>query len=273
MPTCFVMQPFDGGPFDQRYTEVYANAIRDAGLDPYRVDQDPKVSIPIQEIESGIRQSQICLAEITLDNPNVWFELGYAIACKKEVVLICSDARVTKFPFDVQHRTIIKYKTGSPSDFDELKANITAKLKAFISKTETLANVTEISQLAAPNEGFAEHEVVALAAVAQNLYHEDDHAAMHQIHRDMEASGYTRVAATFAIKVLLNKSFLSSNTYQDSDGDQYYGYSLTEKGWGWVLTNQDRFALQKSRPARATPSTKTVKPSTGFEDMDDDIKF
>jgi hypothetical protein len=68
MPTCFVMQPFDGGPFDQRYTEVYANAIRDAGLDPYRVDQDPKVSIPIQEIESGIRQSQICLAEITLDN-------------------------------------------------------------------------------------------------------------------------------------------------------------------------------------------------------------
>lgn len=77
MATCFVMQPFDGGTFDRRYDDVFAPAIRDAELDPYRVDQDPKVSIPIQEIESGIRESQICLAEITQDNPNVWFELGY----------------------------------------------------------------------------------------------------------------------------------------------------------------------------------------------------
>lgn len=200
MPTCFVMQPFDGGPFDQRYAEVYAPAIKDAGRDPYRVDQDPKVSIPIQDIESGIRQAQICLAEITLDNPNVWFELGHAIACKKEVVLICSDARATKFPFDVQHRTIVKYGTESPSDFDALKSSITSKIKAFVERSETLANVAEMSQLATPTEGFAEHEVVALAAVAQGLYHENDHAAMSQIHRDMEASGYTRVASMFAIK-------------------------------------------------------------------------
>lgn len=162
------------------------------------MDQDPKVSIPIQDIESGIRQAQICLAEITLDNPNVWFELGYAIACNKEVMLICSDARTTKFPFDVQHRTIIKYSTGSPSDFDALKSSITAKIKAYVEKSETLATV-EMSQLATPTEGFAEHEIVALAAVAQGLYHENDHAAMSQIHRDMEASGYTRVASTFAI--------------------------------------------------------------------------
>ena len=271
MPTCFVMQPFDGGAFDQRYAEVYAQAIKDAGLEPYRVDQDPKVSIPIQDIESGIRQAQICLAEITLDNPNVWFELGYAIACKKEVVLICSDARTTKFPFDVQHRTIIKYSTGSPSDFETLKSNITAKIKAYVEKSETLANVSEMSQLATPMEGFAEHEIVALAAVAQNLYHENDHAAMGQIHQDMEASGYTRVAATFAIKVLLNKSLLLSSMYNDRDGDTYYGYKLTEKGWEWVLKNQNRFALHKARPL----DTRRPKPklNTGFERLDDDISF
>lgn len=277
MPTCFVMQPFDGGAFDQRYVEVYAQAIKDAGLEPYRVDQDPKVSIPIQDIESGIRQAQICLAEITLDNPNVWFELGYAIACKKEVVLICSDARTTKFPFDVQHRTIIKYSTGSPSDFTALKSSITAKLKAYIEKAETLANVSEMSRLTTPSEGFAEHEVVAIAAVAQNLYHEDDHTAMSQIFRDMEASGYTRVASTFAIKVLLNKGLLSSNTYNDRDGDMYYAYTLTERGWGWVLANQDRFALHKERPPRAggrAPYGSPIpKASTGFDAKDDDIPF
>ena len=93
MKTCFVMQPFDQGVFDQRYEDVIKPAINDAGLEAYRVDQDPKVSIPIKEIENGIREATICLAEITVDNPNVWFELGYAIACRKQVVLICSEER------------------------------------------------------------------------------------------------------------------------------------------------------------------------------------
>lgn len=71
MDKCFVMQPFDGSDFDSRYEDVIAPAIREAGLEPYRVDRDPKVSIPIQDIESGIRESRLCLADISLDNPNV----------------------------------------------------------------------------------------------------------------------------------------------------------------------------------------------------------
>ena len=66
------MQPFDGGTFDKRYESVFAPAIKAAKIEPYRVDRDPSVSIPIQEIESGIRNSDICLADITTDNPNVW---------------------------------------------------------------------------------------------------------------------------------------------------------------------------------------------------------
>lgn len=101
MPSCFVIQPFDGGKFDNRFNDVYSPAIIDAELEPYRVDQDPKVSIPIQDIEKGIRESRLCLADITIDNPNVWFELGYAIACGKEVVLVCPKERQSKFPFDI----------------------------------------------------------------------------------------------------------------------------------------------------------------------------
>ncbi len=83
MPSCFVIQPFDGGRFDKRYTDIFQPAIKAAGLDPNRVDRDPPVSIPINEIEQGIRGAAVCFAEITLDNPNVWFELGYAIGRKK----------------------------------------------------------------------------------------------------------------------------------------------------------------------------------------------
>lgn len=44
MSTCFVIQPFDGGPFDKRYDDVIAPAIVAAGLEPYRVDRDPRAA-------------------------------------------------------------------------------------------------------------------------------------------------------------------------------------------------------------------------------------
>ncbi len=91
MTTCFVIQPFDGGKFDKRFSGVYKPAIEQAGLEAYRVDSDPGVSVPIESIEKGIRQATICLADISTDNPNVWYELGFAFASKRPVVMVCSD--------------------------------------------------------------------------------------------------------------------------------------------------------------------------------------
>src|SRR5882672_9286284 len=116
MGQCFVIQPFDKGRFDKRYEDVFIPAIRDAGLEPYRVDRDPGVTIPIEDIQAGIESCEACLAEISTDNPNVWFELGYAIASHREVVLVCSDERTAHFPFDVQHRSVIRYASESPRD-------------------------------------------------------------------------------------------------------------------------------------------------------------
>ena len=142
MATWFVIQPFDGGgKFDKRYTDVFAPAIRDAGLDPYRVDTDPTVSIPIDEIQNGIKRASLCFADITLDNPNVWFELGYALVSDKEICLVCSEERTGKYPFDVQHQTITKYRVESKGDFELLKSRITERLKATMEKSATLAAI------------------------------------------------------------------------------------------------------------------------------------
>lgn len=247
MGTCFVMQPFDQGPFDQRFEDILAPAIKAAGLEPYRVDRDPKVSIPIEDIEKGIRESDMCLADITQDNPNVWFELGYAIACRKEVVLICSKDRTTKFPFDIQHRTILAYPTSAPRDFKKLEADITAKLKAYLEKAETLSNAVEISKVT-PFEGLDQHEVVCLAALAENIDHPGDHASVFQIKRDMEKSGFTKVASTLALSSLLKKGLVYQDTFHGQEVDEVYtGYVLTDEGWRWVLDNKDQFVLRKPR--------------------------
>lgn len=69
---CFVIQPFDNGKFDKRYKDVFKPALGIAGVVAYRVDEDYSVNIPIDAIEERIRDSRLCLADITADNPNVF---------------------------------------------------------------------------------------------------------------------------------------------------------------------------------------------------------
>ena len=130
MPICFVIQPFDAGKFDKRFDDVYKPAIQAAGLEPYRVDRDAAVELAIDAIEEGIRSATICLADITTDNPNVWYELGFAFAAGRPVVMVCSHERPDKkFPFDIQHRPIIPYVADAPSDFERLKQSLTERMK------------------------------------------------------------------------------------------------------------------------------------------------
>lgn len=253
MATCFVMQPFDGGVFDKRYADVFAPAIADAGLEPYRVDLDPKVSIPIQDIETGIRDASICLAEITLDNPNVWFELGFAIAMGKQVILVCSSDRTTKFPFDIQHRTVIRYLTSSTSDFDKLKGDLTSRMKACLQKAETLSNISDISKLT-KIEGLEQLEVIAIVSLAQNLDNPDESISGFQIKRDMENSGFTKIASTLALKGLTQKGLIECGQFHDDHSDEYYSaYKLTEIGWAWILENKHRFVLERPKAVDDLP--------------------
>ena len=46
MPTCFVIQPFDGGPFDKRYEDVFVlnSSLFPAALEsPRGFTREPKV--------------------------------------------------------------------------------------------------------------------------------------------------------------------------------------------------------------------------------------
>ena len=118
MPVCFVIQPFDDGKFDERFKDIYKPALDEADLEVYRVDEDSSVEVPMLAIEDGIRKATICLADITTDNSNVWYELGYAFAVNRPVIMICSSERQGAFPFDIQHRAVINYSPDSPSGFE-----------------------------------------------------------------------------------------------------------------------------------------------------------
>lgn len=263
---CFVIQPFDAGKFDKRYEDVLKPAIEEAGLVAYRVDRDVGVEVPIDAIEEGIRSSTICLAEITTDNPNVWYELGYARARGRPVVMISSKERA-KFPFDIQHRAVISYESDSTSDFTGLRASITAKIKALLLKGERIDEIAESTQVS-DIEGLSPTEIVFAACLAANLTEPGSHAGLNFVRQDCEKAGLTAVGCNLALRRLIKKGFVETEERVEDYDRVWHAVSLTSKGWDWIDSNESKFVLRHEKKAKARNAQ---RPADTFED--DDIPF
>ena len=244
MNKCFVIQPFDKGKYDKRYDDIFVPAIKAANLEPYRVDRDPSTNILIEDIQLGIESSRACLADITTDNPNIWFELGYAIAMKRVIVLVCSDERTTRFPFDVQHRAIITYSTESSRDFDGLRINITKRLDACLKHEKQINEIAHMSPTVAV-EGLEQHEIATLVSVAQQIDDPTSGISTYFIRQDMEKAGFTKIATTLGLSRLIEKQMLEPIEEHDFDGGAYMAYHVTDKGIKWLFQNQDKLKLKQ----------------------------
>jgi len=264
MPRCFVIQPFDGGKFDKRYVQTFKPAIEAAGLEAYRTDRDYSVDVPIEAIEEGIKSAAICLADITTNNPNVWYELGFASASGRPVVMICSDERAEdKFPFDIQHRSILRYQTQAQGDFAELQSGITERLTALLAKGETLRQMAEEQQIA-PVSGLSQPELTVLAVMAGSVVPPRGTMSFYDIKTDAEKAGLNAVAVNFGIMRLKIKGFIEPVTEQDRNDYDYTAFALTDSGWGWMEQHEAHFVL-RVRPKENDFATGEIS--------DDDIPF
>ncbi|MER0203656.1 MAG: hypothetical protein DU480_07300 [Nitrosomonas sp.] len=247
MATCFVIQPFDSGKFDKRFADIYKPAIEAAGLEAYRVDKDPSVLVPIDAIEEGIRKASICLADITADNPNVWYELGFAFASERPVVIVCSEERTgKKYPFDIQHRNIIPYLADAPSDFDMLRVNLTKRIQALLQKEETLQKLAEADPVA-PVEGLSQAEIVVLAVIAGSSHLPSNAVSAYSAKRDAEQVGITNMGFNIGIRRLCAEKFIEiADIWDEQSGEPYDGVRITDAGWVWIDANESRFILHRS---------------------------
>jgi hypothetical protein len=264
---CFMIQPFDGGKFDKRFDEVFKPAVTNAGLEPYRVDRDPGASIPIDEIEKGIRQSAVCFADVTLDNPNVWFELGYAIAAGKDICIVSSEERQSRYPFDIQHRKIIKYKVESPSDYATLGKQIEERLGALLTQQRTRATIPSITAEKQVLSEFQPFEVAYLAAMGMEAdgVTSETWVSVYRIKSEMENLGFNALAANVALRNLTTAGYIIVKEIAfEVDEPPSDACSLTPLGWEWITRNILSLNL-KAKPKKSL---------RGFSKaVDDEIPF
>lgn len=104
---CFVLMPFDE-KFDGTY-DLIKEGLDNFNLNIIRADDINKPGVIIEDIFSHIRDSKFLIADLTNSNPNVFYELGYADAFDKEIILINQD-NSKEFPFDVSGKRMIIYE-------------------------------------------------------------------------------------------------------------------------------------------------------------------
>lgn len=97
--------------FDSKYDEVYeaikagGERVRDKKLLVQRVSEASGDYIITDRIETSIEKAGAIICDVSEISPNVYYELGYARAKKKHIILTA--ARGTELPFDVR-----QYKTN-----------------------------------------------------------------------------------------------------------------------------------------------------------------
>jgi hypothetical protein len=110
-PQAFVVMQFNTREYEDLFEEVIQPQCELAGLEAFRATDTYSPGIVISDIAREIARSRVVIAEITPANPNVYYEVGYADALRKPVILI-ADRTLKDIPFDVRPYRIIFYENS-----------------------------------------------------------------------------------------------------------------------------------------------------------------
>ena len=106
----FVAMPFTDEFEDIYQFGIYA-AVRRCGYVCEKVDESVFTGPIIEQITEGIKNATFVIADLSLERPNVYLEVGYAWGLKKPVVLLARDGQ--RLHFDLSHHKCVFYKNIS----------------------------------------------------------------------------------------------------------------------------------------------------------------
>ncbi len=137
----FVAMPFGSKPgrdgqtidFNSVFSQYIVPALEDAGLTVFRADQEVRAGDIRTDMFQELLLADLVVADLSIDNPNVWYELGVRHALRARGVVLVSGGAVTT-AFDVYTDRKLRYglKDGvpDPDTLEQDKAALTRMVKA-----------------------------------------------------------------------------------------------------------------------------------------------
>lgn len=111
---CFVIMPFttpegyEADHFNKIYEQLFKPAIKMAGYEPHRVDEDIASNTIQSKIIGRLIDAPMVLCDLSTRNPNVLYELGMRHAFEKPVLLVQEVG--TQRIFDISGITTVEYR-------------------------------------------------------------------------------------------------------------------------------------------------------------------
>ena len=105
----FVIMPINGDPLLEDTFDAIKTVSEKLNLNAERIDDIPSKIIS-EKILSSIRIAEFIVADVTLERPNCYYEVGYAHALGKNTILIAKEG--TEVHFDIKGHQILFYKNA-----------------------------------------------------------------------------------------------------------------------------------------------------------------
>jgi len=141
-PHAFVIMPFgkkkgaDGSPYDFNaiYTQLIKPTLENAGFESFRADEEDSSGDILTDMFQELLLADLCLVDMSIDNANVFYELGIRHAFRKRGTVHIQAGR-SYMPFDVFNVRTIPYHitpegVPDPAFLDKDKAAIERIVRA-----------------------------------------------------------------------------------------------------------------------------------------------
>jgi len=119
--TCFVLMPFNN-EMNNVYNYLIKPSVFESGLESVRADEIYRPGSIIEQIRTSIRQARVLIADVTLKNPNVMYEIGLAQAMGKPIIFISQE--IKDIPFDIRGFRVIIYNPLEIGSIEKAKMEL-----------------------------------------------------------------------------------------------------------------------------------------------------
>jgi hypothetical protein len=126
-----IIAPFDAA--GARVLDAVRRALEDIGVEVFRFDHIAAGALWANAITDAVRSSDFLVVDVTRQNPNVFYELGFAHALRKPTILIASSEGTGALPSDLAGFNYIVYE---PGNLRSLVDHIQRAAKGFVARGE-----------------------------------------------------------------------------------------------------------------------------------------
>lgn len=141
VPLCFILMPFGKKPdatgrmvdFDAVYEELIAPAVREAGMEPLRADEEKTGGIIHKPMFEQLILCEYAVADLTAANANVFYELGVRHATRPHATVLLFAEGGGQLPFDLAQLRALPYTLGAdghPASAERDRAPLAGRLHA-----------------------------------------------------------------------------------------------------------------------------------------------